>query len=352
MALFGAPTAQALPTSEIEPNDDIFQMTGPIGPGGASGQVASGSDQDFFLVRLRPQRQIEIHFSAAQCSAGEFEVETLDGTDIAEASYLYDNESDTDAVTTPGIYGGPSFIAKIVVSTRNSGSCNYTVGFTGAGGGATDVVDSSPLPALPKVATSEPNDFEGQANGPLSADVVYTGVIETDNDVDWLYVPLLGGTTLTMEFSTGSVQANAELLTSATSSSVVALSPAANTSNASSYSVPYSATYYVRLWGSLGARYRLQLSPASAIGYPAPYFWIASRKVKRGRSIRIYVENSSATSLTWTLRRKGNLVKRGTSAIRSGVAKIPTGSLRRHKKYKLRFTVPGVGTRSATISIR
>lgn len=262
--LCGAPIAIGAPDQEAEPNDNLFQINGPISPEGVTGALGTNVDRDLFLVRMRPQRQIR------------FRVEVLNGNTCSrDVTYLWRTEGSTFAegfanggftserfVTTPGVFGEATKDSYLRVSGEPG--CAYRFTVTDTAGGPTDAIDNSPLPVVPVIPASEPNDLTSQAFGPLAANTLYEGGIETGTDVDYLKVFLRPGTNATVELAAASGEAFASI-TTLDDSSVDSVSTSANEAATTTFSVGQAA-HRIRISGDVGARWRLKITPASAVG--------------------------------------------------------------------------------------
>ncbi|WP_217924481.1 hypothetical protein [Miltoncostaea oceani] len=205
--------ATGAPTAEVEPNDNAFQAVGPVGPEGLTGAIQVSEDVDLFLLQLRPQRQVRINYEVTNpgpsCTTGGFRSvrfrlsERIEGNLISTGETYPGVTSDSETITTPGVFGGPSQLYQLRVNggDNETPGCAYRVTITDPTGGPTDALDPTPLPAFPGVATPEPNDIPAQAFGPLAAATVYEGGFETSNDTDILYFKLAPGTKASFELS-------------------------------------------------------------------------------------------------------------------------------------------------------
>lgn len=351
IALTLVANASAAPTQDVEPNDNIFQLAPPISPEGVAGTVNTVDDIDLYMVKLRPQRQVKLVFQLTNGNTCgrylDFSLKTVEGSSIESNDLSGSHPSEVYTITTPGTVGGPS--QEFFLRFNDGGysdsftPCSYLFAVTDTAGGPTDAIDSMPTPPLPTVATSEPNDVESQAFGALAAGTNYTGKIETSNDVDWLFAWLQPGANATIELAASLGDAYVQVYTEFASSSTTSVSSNSGEVQTATFTVPYGTNkYLIKITGDLGTLWRLNVTPNDAVSgppvAPAAYVRIAHRTVRRGKSIRIRIFNSSATALSYRLKRGSKVVRHGRRSIIGGVATISTKRLRRGN-YKLSFSV-------------
>jgi hypothetical protein len=275
-------TAAAAPTLESEPNDTVFQRTGPISTEGAEGSIATANDLDTFLVRLRPQRQVKVTYSILNrpaCTASSslaYSLRTPSGSSIDAPSgsdYLGSSQSSYSyPITTPGVFGGPSqdYLLRFSASGTAAVGCRYRFTVTGSAGEATDAIDPSPLPTYPIVTVAEPNDLDAQATGPMQADTVYAGALETSNDADLLFVPIKGGTAPTFELTADGGDVYTRITERGGERSTVSLDvDRGNTDSATPAAASADLVYLVTITGDTGASWRLRVTPPLAVGVTA-----------------------------------------------------------------------------------
>jgi hypothetical protein len=299
-ALAVAAPAHAAPTPEVEPNDTVFQVTATANTEGLTGRLATSDDVDHFWIGLRPQRQVRITATASGCSNSGadpvVEVGTMSDWDSLVELFPSNNSSSYAAVTTPGIYGEATRYFLVSAYTRpywdSAAGCTYTLKVTSATGGTTDAIDPTPPATFPVSSLPEPDDLSSQATGPLAGDIEYEGRITTSNDVDNVFFQhrAQAGVNMTVTASGGTVYVdwgtddmNVYSGTNATHSFPVSSS---------------DVTRYVKITGSVGAAYRIRLSPASSLGTTvAPPPVAAPAPSKKVTKV--------------TLRAKNNVVRRG-----------------------------------------
>lgn len=181
--------ASASAAGEYEPNDDISAAVGPLAAGTAyHGALETDQDEDWFWAPFGGQQQIFVRaaFSNAACYDYSARVYVFDGSgkELGELnSIVQDEEGEFQefTYTTP-----PLPQAFFFQFRRGSGGssppCEYelTIGPAAA---------LSPVPAQnPVVRLNEPDNFKAGAHGPISGEVLYAGVLETEEDVDQLFL--------------------------------------------------------------------------------------------------------------------------------------------------------------------
>lgn len=179
LALFVFPSA-ALAGTETEPNNTILTANGPIGAETYSGELQGSGDVDIFWMQLGGQQQVTFNVSTvetSECRNGP-ELAIVNNWSQALASLRPEGtiERQYRFSTPPG--GGRYYVH---VSTESGVGCKYSLS---AGPSSAFV---APPPALPVVQVPEPNEFPAQAYGPIKAGVLYSGKIETSNDLDYLF---------------------------------------------------------------------------------------------------------------------------------------------------------------------
>lgn len=350
--------SSAAPTSESEPNDNLLQINGPINPEGVVGTLATGSDHDLFIVRLRPQRQVRLRFQVTNsnvCSLGTFggrvyyDLALPSGAYLASGTMQFDDETTEESfVTTPGVFGGPTetLYLTFYAEREETAGCSYQFTVTAPDGGPTDAVDDAPLPSLPIIAVAEPNDLASQAFGPMVGNALYEGAIETTNDVDYLRVRLRGAQNARIELlSTGGVEAS------------VLDGESELASQTESFIVPRTDDFLVRVMGILGARWRLRIIPATVVVPPPP---LLSSAVKpsvlslgsRGRRITARVRIPRAGRLVLVLAGRGRRV--GMANIRASGERTVTITYTRPLRlmrglYVLEARFTAIGARTGVV---
>lgn len=278
-AVLVTPPASAAPTAEAEPNNNLFQMNGPIGVEGAVGTLGTSDDVDLFRVGLRPQRQVRLRFQTtnqSSCGLGTFgarvyySLTTEDGTYLASGAMQFDDEYTEDTfITTPGTYGGPTerAVLRFSADRQETVGCSYAFSVASSTGGATDAIDPSPMNSYPVVAIPEPNDLESQSYGSLSGDTYYQGAIETDNDVDRVHFQLKAGAAANVQLSV----ASGDVSVSSSTSGMGALSASGGQYSTASTDVSTSdRVVLLTVSGDTGSSYRLLVTPATSLGTTAP----------------------------------------------------------------------------------
>lgn len=273
IALLTMPTASAAPTMEVEPNDNIFQVSATANTEGLMGVLGADGDLDYFWLGLRPQRQIRMTAAVAGCADpyNSLRIYVREPTDSTAYSLAYLNpdngSSSTTTLTTPGVVGGPTqyFLVSVAEYWKDEGlNCRYSLKVTNTAGGATDAIDPTPPAMAPVVNLTEPNDLESQANGPLTGDVDFAGAIETSNDADYVYFQVKANMAANVRLSVAAGQADADSLNYNYLSD---LSASAGYYDLESTKVSSSdQTFKLKITGTVGTTYRIMVSPASSLG--------------------------------------------------------------------------------------
>lgn len=354
LPLFVAAPAQAAPRPEVEPNDNIFQVTATANTEGLTGKVGASGDVDYFWIGLRPQRQVKILATAAGCtsdysSSGLVYVSLLPadggGEGLASLRPTRNEPTDFTTTTTPGVYGGATqyYLVKVEDGYADVG-CTYTVQVQGATGGATDAIDPTPPATYPVVRLAEPDDLPSQAHGPLGGETSYAGTIETSNDVDQVYFQVRAGAAVNVRLSVGSGEVDTD------SDDALDSDPYASAGNYDISTVAVASgdrTYRLAITGDAGSTYQLLLTPGTSLGAtppPPPYFGRSvTIKRKHGAYVgRIHSEDPRCESATVvSLRKKGRhgVIATATAAA-SGAWRI-----KRHKKVKKVYATIGRSAR-------
>lgn len=273
VSLLGAAPAVAEP----EPDNWIWQATGPVTSGSITGTIASNNDHDWYMLYVASQSQLTITLQASQCgydhnialnkSTGH-QITSRDGSPHKPTTISYT----TDVGTTRYFL-------------RIKGSCigSYRVDVSPASA----LLGGAPMPSNTS-STGEPNETADQAHGALTADVVYTGASQTSNDEDWFYFYANGAFDVT---ATSGDACNGRF----------ALYDSERDQISSKYfyddlfwSISHTPTswqlFYVNLRSDcVGGAYRFSIAPASAVQAgpapvptaPAPMSGLAYRKTRK-----------------------------------------------------------------------
>ncbi len=161
--------------AEPEPDNWIWQATGPVMSGTVTGTLSSSNDVDWYMFYVASQTQMSITIPTTPCGSDlDAYFKSASGTQIRwiEAS---STRPVTWTYTTP--VGTTQFFLAV------DGPCNaYRVDISPAA----SLIAGPPL-VQGSTATGEPNESPDQALGPLLPDAIYTGVRETSNDADYFY---------------------------------------------------------------------------------------------------------------------------------------------------------------------
>ena len=282
-------SAVAAPTLEAEPNENVFELTGPISPDGATGTLATVTDVDEYLVQFRPDHHVKLLFSLLNAGTPECPLAPtgskvhylLRAPDAIDPYVVGDLEVGTEFVdvldkTTPGEQGDPSQPLDLTFSAvgDDAAGCSYRFTVTDSGGHATDAIDPTPLPEYADVTPPEPNSLPEQAFGPLAGNTSYFGTIDGEGDVDRMRAWLFPGQQVTVELGAvapGCGDCKAAVTIEDPLKNVL-LPPltALPEQVVSAPIVGTAAEALIGVSGKAGTRWRLRLSPPEAILPAAP----------------------------------------------------------------------------------
>ncbi len=284
VALVAPAGAFAAPTPDAEPNENVFELTGPISRDGAIGTLSAEADVDEFLVRFQPARKVKLLFSLLNAGTPECPLAPSGGF----VRYLLRAPSEVDPFLSGELPVGSEFVDVVAKDTpgeqgdeiqplhltffadgEEAAGCSYRFTVTDSGGHATDAIDPSPLPDFADVAVPEPNDLATQAFGPLAGDVNYFGRIDGEGEVDRMRAWLFPGQEIAVELAAvaGDVEARVE---DAVKNVLLPKLEAKPEHVVTAPIVGSAAENLIRVQGAPGARWRLRLSPADAVLPAAP----------------------------------------------------------------------------------
>ena len=201
-----APLARA----ETEPNDNMLQANVITDSNLVTGATNTEQDVDWYEFSLGSQQQVTLNIDVVPANCGvEFEFRDYRGERIESGISLgeelsWNPESAHEGYHYTTAYGGGIYYLMIY---QGPPGCEYTVSMSPTSAFA-------PLAApLPVVDIPEPNDLQSQAYGPMKAETLYAGTIDTENDVEWLYFYVRGHHKAQLRMtdarcSTGEVRAN------------------------------------------------------------------------------------------------------------------------------------------------
>lgn len=171
--LFCAATSQA--AADTEPNDVISQAEGGVVGGTAvSGRIDTAQDVDYYVFWVAGQQQLHVAFNS--------EGNRYDDP-CTDARLL-----DTDGKALSFDYSTPPGTNRYFLRVAED-ECVGTYSFTVS---PAEAVTSGSLDRG-RIATTEPNESQDQAQGPLRGGVNYAGASDTDNDEDWFVFYLTPG---------------------------------------------------------------------------------------------------------------------------------------------------------------
>jgi hypothetical protein len=283
-ALLAPGTALAAPTPDAEPNDSVFELTGPISADGAIGTLDAETDVDEFLVRFEPARKVKLLFNLLNAGTPECPLAPSGGF----VRYLLREPAEVDPFVSGELPVGSEFVDVIAKDTpgeqgdeiqplhltffadgEEAAGCSYRFTVTDSGGHATDAIDPSPLPDFSDVTVPEPDNSVAQAFGPLAGDVEYFGKIDAEGEFDRMRAWLFPGQEVTVEL--GAVGGDVDVRIEDSVENVLLPELEAKPEQVVTAPVVGSAAEnLIRVKGQPGARWRVRLSPADAVLSAAP----------------------------------------------------------------------------------
>ena len=251
--------------SEAEPNNDIISPNGPISSVPYTGTLESEQDDDWFWLQLAGDQQVTISaaFFGGDCSFPDAEITLRDyyGKEIASLGPSeYEGELSTYHYTTPP--QSSTFYIEAEGNVDHKG-CRYEFQVSPPSAFA-------PAPVKPPIITmSEPDDFTNQAYGPISADTVYAGKIETINDVDQMYFEAKPNQSITTELAGGSCNGHVEATISPIGESKgfpQSVSGSYEERGHETFDTYSGGRFYVAVTGDYGCDWQFMISPPPALG--------------------------------------------------------------------------------------
>jgi hypothetical protein len=263
-------TGSAIAAGLYEPNENIDQTAGPFpGDTTVSGMLETTTDRDWYRIRIIGGQQI-----AFTASVGSATGNTCFGTAWSLKDYFGQELDGGYFVTTDGKASSHVFryttppadgTYYVVWSPSQGGiNCPYSWSVSPAA-----TVTTAEPPAPPELTTTEPNETDMQAFGPLAGDTRYSGAIDTSNDRDLAFFYAKRATQITVEL-TGLGACN-----SPSQRDVVVYGPFGSTASTAASNnsrgvktftpAPYGGRYGVNVTAPLGCRWQVQLSPTSAV---------------------------------------------------------------------------------------
>jgi hypothetical protein len=264
--LLGA--APAWSAGEFEPNDDITLAT-VLAPGTYQAGNDTSTDPDWYAFDLAGRKQVSFSVQPSATSKCfndldnfRWSIRDYQGRQVREFNMFGAGDAAEYKYTTPP-QGGRYYVV-VGSSQYNHADCRYqlTVGPPDAG---------APPPApLPTVTVPEPNDTDDVAYGPLAADTLYEGVIETVNDSDRMFFYAYGSRLINVELTAVSGCGDVNAFISGASDEQATQVGYIASGERITYTFttdPNTEAYGINVsehQGNTGCRWQLRLSPAGA----------------------------------------------------------------------------------------
>jgi hypothetical protein len=165
------PTATPLLEDVHEPNDSMFEASGPLTPGEEyQGFIAAKDDIDFFYLELDSPQVVELYLTDIPPNA-DYDLYLVTGEEDLLADSSNTGEQDEHILYTTSSVG--VFYVVVLPFDNFSDRDPYTLGLSLA-----------PAPTPSGQDNYEPNDTFAQATGPISLGQRYQSYIWDEGDVD------------------------------------------------------------------------------------------------------------------------------------------------------------------------
>ena len=111
-AIASSQAAAESPVVEQEPNNNIWQLNGPVGGAGIQGSITAEGDNDWYLVRLNSQRQVSMEFRNLSLQ--------VDGTSNPKPTcrFILRSPDGQTNVWSQGFENYPAFVRPQAASTK------------------------------------------------------------------------------------------------------------------------------------------------------------------------------------------------------------------------------------------
>jgi hypothetical protein len=254
---------------EIEPNNDIIYSQGPIGSTSYQGHLGASDEDDWYWVQLAGGQQIS--FSAVFEEQGCF-FPDADARLIDYSGKVLLNLS--GPTFEPGVvqedhYTTPPNAQTYFVEVEHGGEdedCAYSFQI----GPAAAFAPAPPKPPL--LPLSEPDDLVAEAHE-IGAGTLYTGKIDTSNDVERLFFIAKAQQSVAVEIAGGDCGGRIEAGVAPPKNSGTFPETAYGSTDSWGRAVVKTGSggrFDVTVSGDTGCTWQLLLSPASALGADAP----------------------------------------------------------------------------------
>jgi len=250
---------------EIEPNNDIISANGPISSTTYAATLQGEGDDDWYWLQLAGGQQITFSavFDNQECFFPDADARLRDyyGKVIANLSgpTFEPGVVDEYHYTTPPA-GGTFYVE--VEGDVDRENCEYEFEVSPPSAFA------APPAKPPIVPLAEPDDLDNEAH-PIGAGTIYSGKIETVNDVDRLYFQAKANQTVSVELAGGGCNGKLEAAVDPPAGSKEFSQTAyASTSERGTAALKtYGGGHFdIEVTGDLGCEWQLLLSPPSALG--------------------------------------------------------------------------------------
>lgn len=342
LALLLSPLALGPAAAEPEPDGSIWQASGPVMDGQIRGSIASGNDDDWFMFYAASQTQLTITIQPNSCRNGmtgqQYAITLRNSRGDEINSRSFSSSVQTMTYTTPT--GTNQYF--INVWARGL-SCPSNPGYSASISPVSSLVWGSPMPTA-TTPTGEPNESAAQAQGPIWADTVYTGALETSNDQDWFAFWANGAFMVQMTESRGCGGDYA--IYDSQQRYVAGDGYTWNWFSQSTYTPSDWGMFYLKITGDCaGSGYRFSLWPSSSIQAgpkPLPVAggipWAKYRK--SSRSLVVYWPAATNATSYWITYRIGAQSSRTVQTANTWLS-FPRKAGKRGLYFSVTATAPG-----------
>lgn len=255
--------------AEIEPNDDVISAQGPIGPTSYQGHLGAGDEDDWYWVQLAGGQQVSFSavFEEQGCFFPDADARLIDYH--GKVLLALSGPTFEPGVVQEDHYTTPPGSGTYFVEVEHGGmdeDCAYSFQL----GPAAAIAPAPPKPPLLPLA--EPDDLLSEAHE-IGAGTLYTGKIDTSNDVERMFFVAKAQQSVAVEIADGGCGGGVEAGVAPPAHSGTFPETAYGSSGGWGLAVVKTGSggrFDVTVSGNTGCAWQLLLSPASSLGADAP----------------------------------------------------------------------------------